>query len=201
MNEARHLDLDTLNALVDDAIPEAERPGIMEHLAGCTECRQELAELRATARLCAALPQFIPPHAFTLGPEFDRQPGNPRLIRMLPVIRSLAVAALLVFVLVSAFAVINTRPSSASSPASDLPVQQSRANMLAPASVRSAPAGTNQPATVLTAAPTQPAPNGHSLSPWWVASLVVGLGATLLLLSWFALARGGLQPRGRLFDA
>jgi anti-sigma factor RsiW len=219
MNEARHLDLDTLNALVDDAIPESERPGIMRHLAGCAACQQELAELRATARLCAGLPQFTPLRPFTLGPEYGRHPVNLRLLQTLPVVRSLAVAAVLVFVLISAFAVINTRHGSASSSATDraAPAQQTQAGALAPGALRGVAPAPTEPASDVAneASAARPASAGaksapdrsaaresaQRLSGWWIASLIIGLGTALLLLSWFALDRGGMRRYGRLSSA
>lgn len=220
MNEARHLDLDTLNALVDDAIPESERSGIMRHLAGCAACQAELDELRATARLCAMLPQFAPPRPFTLGPEYGRHPVNLRLVQTLPVVRSLAVAAVLVFVLVSAFAVINTRHGSASSSNTDqaAPNQPAKASLVAPGAMRSARAVATEPAADQTneapaaASAAQPAvkpatnrsarhAGAGTLSGWWIASLVIGLGTALLLLCWFALDRGNVRRYGRLSGA
>lgn len=220
MNEARHLDLETLNALVDDTIPAAERPGIIQHLTGCAACRQELEELRATARLCAGLPQFTPPHPFSLGPEYARRPANARLVQTLPIVRTLAMAAVLIFVLVSAFAIINTRQSSASSSNADraAPAQQSRAGVLAVGAARSvAPtepavdqAGEAPAAAPREAAPANPVTNdtagssgstAQSLSGWWIASLIIGLGTALLLLAWFALDRGRVRRAGRLSRA
>lgn len=216
MNEARHLDLDTLNALVDGAVPESERPAITQHLAGCATCQENLDELRATARLCATLPQFAPPRLFTLGPEYGRHPVNLRLVQTLPVVRSLAVAAVLVFVLVSAFAVINTRHGSASSTADQgAPDQQVKAGVMAPGAMRSAGAVATAPAADqanearAAASAAQPAvsssPNrasanasAQTLSGWWIASLVIGLGMALLLLSWFALDRGSVRRFGHL---
>lgn len=218
MNEARHLDLDTLNALVDDAVPETERPGIMQHVARCGVCQKELDELRATARLCAGLPQFASPRSFTLGPEYGRRPVNLRLVQTLPIVRSLAVAAVLVFVLVSAFAVINTRQGSASPSSSDQAAPQTRSGAMVSGAMRGAAPAATEPASVsneapaAAARPTAPAAkvasnpaagraSAQTLSGWWVASLVIGLGMALLLLSWFALDRGGMRRNRRLSAA
>lgn len=218
MNESRHIDVDTLNALIDGAVPATERPEIMRHLADCPTCQAELQELRAVSQLCAGLPQFIPLRAFTLGPEYRRPVVIPRVVQTLPVIRSLAIAAVLIFVLSSAFAMINTHQGSASSSDQGAPAPQNRAAVLVPsASQGEAPVATQPARESQGAAPaaTQPAvtavvpasprqtesTGGRSLSGWWVASLIIGLGTALLLLAWFALDRGEPRRYSRLSRA
>lgn len=216
MNQARHIDVETLNALIDDAVPAAERQEITRHLTGCPTCQREFHELRAIARLCAGLPQFAPARVFTLGPEYQRAAVHPRAIRILPILRSLSVAAVLIFVLLSAFAVINTRQSSASSPEQSAPVPQTRAGAMAAApSAAKAPAATQpvaeqaqvtapksasvgaQAAPPASTSSATAAGRDRSLSGWWVASLIVGLGTALLLLAWFALDRGATRRLSR----
>lgn len=214
MNQARHIDVDTLNAYIDDAVPDPERAKIARHLTECQTCRREFHELRAISLLYAGLPQFAPRRAFTLGAEHLRPVAIPRVVQILPVLRTLAIAAVLVFVLLSAFAVINTNQSSASSPNPGAPAQQSRAALMAPASTNAgAPAATqvtrNQAQSVAPPAASEGARaakastasgiqhanaiDDRTLSGWWIASFIVGLGMALLLLAWFALDRGGAR--------
>lgn len=211
MNQARHIDVETLNALVDDAVPDAERQAITRHLADCPTCQQDLRELRAVSLLCAGLPQFTPSRVFTLGPAYQRPARHPRVVHILPVLRSLSIAAVLIFVLLSAFAVINTQQSSASSPDQRAPAPQSRVGAVPPAQAETPAAtqpaanqaqslvpknaGEGARATQSTTASNRraSAADDRSLSGWWVASLIVGLGTALLLLAWFALDRGGTR--------
>lgn len=51
---------DDLSAYLDDAVRPAERAAVQAHLDTCADCRGRLAELRATARLIAALPDPAP---------------------------------------------------------------------------------------------------------------------------------------------
>ena len=97
---ARHLDGDVLSAYVDRVVSAVERVEIDIHLAGCVECRHELAELRATLDLLAGLPQYRSRRTFQLGPEHIRPRQSAwagRLIPILPVLRAavLVVALLL----------------------------------------------------------------------------------------------------------
>lgn len=49
-----------LSAYLDDAVSPAERASVAAHLTSCGDCRDRLAELRATSRLVAALPDPRP---------------------------------------------------------------------------------------------------------------------------------------------
>ena len=49
-----------LNAYIDGALDPQARADVDAHLASCGECRTHVAELRATARLIAALPSPAP---------------------------------------------------------------------------------------------------------------------------------------------
>lgn len=50
-----HVDEGTLHALVDDALPPAERDAVQAHLASCGECARRYAEATAMARQVMAL--------------------------------------------------------------------------------------------------------------------------------------------------
>lgn len=214
MNQARHIDVETLSAYIDDAVPDADRAQIAHHLTECQTCRREFHELRAVSLLYAGLPQFAPRRGFTLGGEHLRPAAIPRVAQILPVLRSLAVAAVLVFVLLSAFAVINTQQGSASSSDQGSLTTANRAALMAPASTNAgAPAATqaareqaqsvvpsaagegarSTQAAAATATHRAQAIGDRPLSGWWIASFIVGLGMALLLLAWFALDRGGAR--------
>ncbi len=49
-----------LSAYLDEALDPAERSSVAAHLEGCDRCRGRLAELRATSRLLATLPELVP---------------------------------------------------------------------------------------------------------------------------------------------
>ncbi|MEP7004152.1 MAG: zf-HC2 domain-containing protein [Chloroflexota bacterium] len=54
-----HPDLD-LSAYLDEALEPTEQASVQAHIERCEPCRQRLAELRATSRLLAALPELVP---------------------------------------------------------------------------------------------------------------------------------------------
>lgn len=97
-----HLGADALNAYLDDVVSSDERRLIDEHLATCEDCRHELAELGAVRDLLRDLPQYYPPRSFQLGVEHERlnTAGSTTVLRFLPLIRTLAVAAVLAFMVV-----------------------------------------------------------------------------------------------------
>ena len=98
----RHLDAYALNAYLDDVVSSEERRQIDEHLATCEDCRQELAELGAVRDLLRDLPQYNPPRSFQIGAEHEgRNTAEPTtILRLLPIIRTLSVAAVLAFMVV-----------------------------------------------------------------------------------------------------
>ena len=81
---AQHLDLDALTAYVDGRLDGGERRAVDDHLAGCADCRHELAELRATVSLLRGLPRYTPRRSFRLDAEDALAPRGGRLIRLLP---------------------------------------------------------------------------------------------------------------------
>lgn len=99
-----HLSPDVLSAYIDDQLSPAERESAARHLAACTACQHELAELRATVRLLHGLPQVRPHRSFTLDPAQTEAvrypPETSRFGRLLPVLRvaTVVVAVLLVAV-------------------------------------------------------------------------------------------------------
>lgn len=63
---------DDLSAYLDGALPPAERAVVQAHLDACPACRAAHAELRATARVIAAMPLPKPARRLVpaLGPRF-----------------------------------------------------------------------------------------------------------------------------------
>jgi hypothetical protein len=116
MSQTPHIDTDTLSAYLDDAVSAAERREIADHLADCALCRQELAELRGTVALLRGLPQYEPRRSFRLGAEQRLPRGLP--VRLLPVIRPLSIAAVMLFAIVTGVAYVQDDPSSDLAPSS-----------------------------------------------------------------------------------
>lgn len=99
---------ETLNAWIDGTLTPAERAAVDEAVSQDPALRQELLELQATSRLLADLPEVAPRRSFRLGNEFARPtpiaqaPSNVRTaLRLLPVVRTLGVAAALIFMVVA----------------------------------------------------------------------------------------------------
>lgn len=64
---SEHIPLDELSARIDeDALSQARLQQIDAHLAGCDDCRDQLASLRWAASFSRALPMAIPPASFAL---------------------------------------------------------------------------------------------------------------------------------------
>ncbi len=95
---------DDLNAFLDGSLAEPDRARITKQLAQDPALQRELAELRATARLLHELPGIAPQRSFRLGNEFAKPqsvPAQGKLLHFLPIVRSLSVAAALVFMVVA----------------------------------------------------------------------------------------------------
>lgn len=81
---AQHLHLDALTAYLDGGMDEADRRAADAHLAGCLDCRRELADLGATIDLLRGLPHYAPRRSFRLGAEHVPAAPGGRLARLLP---------------------------------------------------------------------------------------------------------------------
>lgn len=108
--QSPHIDTDSLSAYLDGAVSTDESEQIAGHLSTCAHCRRELAELRTTVALLRGLPQFQPRRSFQLGREYRRSRfvTSPTL---LPAVRALAIAAVVLFVVVTGFAYIRGQPA------------------------------------------------------------------------------------------
>lgn len=117
LDAEHHPDIDLLSDFVsgDDA-PEV-RAAIAAHLATCEACREEVRSLRGTVALLHDLPQISPPVSFQLGPEHARTarsgggvaPEPSRVVRLLPLVRTLSVAAVLLFLVIGGGAFLSDR--------------------------------------------------------------------------------------------
>jgi hypothetical protein len=95
-----------LNAYLDGELTAGEAASIEAHLVEHPDQQQELSELRGLVSLLAHLPQYEPPRSFSLSPEHLRDAETPNnVVRFLPVVRMLSVAAVLAFLVVGALAV------------------------------------------------------------------------------------------------
>lgn len=114
----RHIRTDDLSAYIDGRVSDSERRAIAEHIAACAECRTELAQLRATVRLLNGLRQVSPGRSFQLGMEHDRQHDRRSpVVRLLPVVRSLSVAAIILFIVASGALLLGNTRDDGSTPA------------------------------------------------------------------------------------
>lgn len=97
---------DELNAYIDGTLDAFSRRQVEAAIAQDQDLASELAELRATRQLLAGMPELAPRRSFALGAEYARpahapaRPAPGKIVRLLPVIRALSVAAVLVFMVV-----------------------------------------------------------------------------------------------------
>jgi len=101
MNTIAHLGDDILNAVIDGVATDQEREVVESHTATCDTCRRQLDDLRAIKMLLGNLPEVAPPRSFRLTEEQARKPISIRadqpstIVRLLPIVRTLSVAAIL----------------------------------------------------------------------------------------------------------
>jgi hypothetical protein len=109
MTSQQHLSPEEITALLDDALSDLERSLAEHHLAECDTCRNELAAMRGLTELLHQLPQYDPPRSFALTREdiATPPPVTPSVLRWLPAVRTLSVAAVVAFLIVSSIVVID----------------------------------------------------------------------------------------------
>jgi len=99
----RHPDEETLGVFLDGGLSPGEARLVAAHLAGCGDCRREIAALRATVALLGGLPQYEPRRSFRLLSQQavrGRATGDSgRLARLLPSFPSLRIATVAVAML------------------------------------------------------------------------------------------------------
>jgi hypothetical protein len=99
------IDTDQLNAYIDGVLTPAERRAVENAIADDPALAGELRDLKATSLLLHQLPEYTPRRSFTLGAEYARPepvaaPDPGRIVQLLPLIRTLSIAAALVFMVV-----------------------------------------------------------------------------------------------------
>lgn len=101
-----HPNMDALSDFVSGEGTPEWRAAVDAHLATCEVCREDVRTLRGTVALLHALPQIAPPVSFQLGPEYERRtPASgssapAKIVRLLPVVRVLSIAAVLLFLVI-----------------------------------------------------------------------------------------------------
>lgn len=65
MTMKSHIDFATLNEYLDQALPTARRAAVEAHLAGCADCRSQLAQLQLLFTTLDALPEVPLDHDFS----------------------------------------------------------------------------------------------------------------------------------------
>src|SRR2546428_9789947 len=98
--------LEDLSAYLDGELDGGRRAAVESHLAACDSCRTRLAQLRATARLIAALPSPVP--ARSLVPRV----AVPIWLAPLRTLATIGSGAALFLFIASALTTSVTQPSS-----------------------------------------------------------------------------------------
>ncbi|MEJ7839234.1 MAG: hypothetical protein WKF81_10475 [Thermomicrobiales bacterium] len=102
-----------MTAYIDGELSEQERADIDAMLDSDEALRQEADELRSLVSLLGGLSQYEPPRSLKLSPDQLRD-AAPRttVVRFVPALRSLSLAAVAAFVLVTSFAVYDRLEST-----------------------------------------------------------------------------------------
>ena len=95
-----------LNAYIDGELSEEERATVEASVVANVAEQRELSELRGLVSLLGGLPQYESPRSFALSPEHirDARPSS-NVLRFLPVVRSLSIAAVVAIMVVTALVV------------------------------------------------------------------------------------------------
>jgi hypothetical protein len=118
MTQRFSFDPEQLHAYIDDELPTDERAAIDRAVESDAGLRQELLELQATASLLASLPEFTPRRSFQLGKEHARPTpiSAGRVVRLLPIMRTLSVAAAIMFMVVGGALFLDLNGNSPTDP-------------------------------------------------------------------------------------
>lgn len=109
-----HLADDILNAWIDGVATPEEQAIVDHHLATCDTCQRRMAELQGVKAMLSDMPEVAPPRSFTLTQEQAKKPTPIRerttpsnIIRLLPIVRTLSVAAMLAVLILGGSLVFN----------------------------------------------------------------------------------------------
>ncbi len=205
-----------LNGYLDGVLEPARRSEVDAALATDPSLQAELADLRAITSILSEMPVYTPRRSFTLGEEFRKPtsiaaapapltaaPG--RVVRLLPLVRQLSVAAALIFMVVagalffeinggSGDSVTNTG-NQASQPSEDAASDEVLTERGESASASDAPMDdlTNPQASDEQGAGQGTTASDDDYTTWiWVA---VGTGAVAVALGgvWYGMSHAGRQ--------
>jgi hypothetical protein len=116
-----HLADDILNAWIDGAATPQEHQLVEHHMASCETCQRLMDELHAVKAMLATMPEVAPRRSFALTPEQAKKPTPIRerttasnIIRLLPIVRTLSVAAMLAVLILGGSLLLNQDDSTVS---------------------------------------------------------------------------------------
>lgn len=110
-----HLADDILNAWIDGVATPDEQSIVEHHLASCGTCQHRMDELQTVKAMLGGMEEIAPPRSFALTPEQAKKPTPIRertntasnIVRLLPIVRTLSVAAMLTVLILGATLVID----------------------------------------------------------------------------------------------
>lgn len=205
MNIAAHLGDDILNAWIDGVATPDEQSVVERHVRACETCQQRLSELRAVKAMLTTLPPATPRRSFTLTPEqagmeaptpIRREDDAPGILRLLPVVRALSVAAILAVIILGGTLALNTPSGPGETDGSSTAfMQQESPRQPAPGEVvdqgEAASAHDSTSDALANEAQGGSATNGEttdSLSPLQVSTMVAAAAAVVLTVIWIGMS-------------
>lgn len=109
-----HLADDILNAWIDGVATPDEHEIVQHHLATCETCARRADELHGVKAMLATMPEVAPRRSFALTPDQAKKPTPIRerttasnIIRLLPIMRTLSVAAMLAVLILGGSLLLN----------------------------------------------------------------------------------------------
>lgn len=204
-----HLADDILNAWIDGVATPEEQAIVDGHIASCGTCQRRASELRAVKAMLGDLPEVAPRRSFTLTPEQAKKPTPIReratpsnIVRLLPIVRTLSVAAMLAVLILGGTLAINRGGNdfdpgvttemqsgeTAEAPgslgeANPAPASQERGEVVDQGEAASAHDSTST--SLERESPSVPVPTTEAgLTGIEIATIVVGVVAVLLGISW-----------------
>lgn len=117
MGPSQSIPPEDMAAYIDGELSEQERAGIDAMLDDDEALRLDTDELRGLVSLLGGLSQYEPPRSLKLNPEqLHNAAPRTNVVRFLPALRSLSLAAVAAFVLVTSFAIYDRLESTDSPP-------------------------------------------------------------------------------------
>lgn len=214
-----HLADDILNAWIDGVATPEEHAIVTSHTATCDVCAERLDELQAVKTMFGELLDVAPPRSFALTAEQAKKPTPigerstaSNIIRLLPIVRTLSVAAMITVLILGATLVLNPPDDTVSLDTSSemttgetddapgsleitnqAPASQERGEVVDQGEAASAHDSTTS-SLEREAQPTEIETTGTGLTGLEIATIVLGVLAILLGVSWMWMSmaiRGG----------